>query len=76
MQQQQNLRQHKGRTYVLAARGNGPFQGRFILRAQDEGQMDNTRWHELDDEWSSEEEALRHADQVARQYITTFADQA
>ncbi len=76
MQQTATSRQHKGRTYLLAARGSGPFQGRFLLRGQDDGQVDTSRWHELDDEWASEEEALHHADQVARQYITTFADQA
>ncbi|SEL84905.1 hypothetical protein SAMN05216359_11965 [Roseateles sp. YR242] len=74
--QPQTTRHHKGRTYVLAARGNGPFQGRFILRSQGDGHLDNTSWHELDDEWSSEAEALTHADEVARQYITTFVDQA
>jgi len=76
MQQPNTVRQHKGRTYLLAARGSGPFQGRFIMRGNGEGRMDHTSWHELEDEWASEAEALDHADTVARQYITTFADQA
>lgn len=47
-----------------------------MLRGQGDSHMDASRWHELDDDWPSEEEALSHADKVARQYITTFADQA
>jgi hypothetical protein len=76
MQQTSAPRQHKGRTYLLAARGTGPFQGRFLLHGQGDSRMDASRWHELDDDFPSEEEALTHADIVARQYITTFADQA
>lgn len=67
---------HLGRTYVLAARGEGPFRGRFLVRGRVDGQLDAAAWHELDDEWPTADAAVDHAGLVARQYIATFAEQA
>ncbi len=67
---------HLGRAYLLACCGNGPFQGRFIVKGEADGLHDRTAWHELEDEWPSPEDALHHAEVVARQYIATFAAQA
>lgn len=73
----QTVRQHKGRTYVLDAlgQGPGPWRGRFVVKGVDDGQL-GTSWHELADEFPSADEAVDHADRVARQYIATFAEQA
>lgn len=41
----------------------------------EDGQL-GTSWHDLEDEFASPDEAVDHADRVARQYIATFAEQA
>lgn len=70
------VRHHLGRTYILAAQGQGPFHGRFLLKGEGDGQLDSSAWHELDDDWPTADAAVDHADLVARQYIATFAQQA
>ncbi|MET0208730.1 MAG: hypothetical protein ABW220_06785 [Burkholderiaceae bacterium] len=74
----QTIRQHKGRTYMLHARGEGPFRGRFVVKGDDDGNpgAGASSWHDLEDEFVSAEDAVHHADAVAQQYIATFADQA
>ena len=73
-----SVRQHRGRTYVLDAlgQGAGPWRGRFVVKGEEDGRPGVTAWHELEDEFPSPDEAVAHADRVACQYITTFAEQA
>lgn len=74
----QTVRQHKGRTYVLdaLAREEGPWRGRFVVKGEEDGHPGATAWHELADDFPSPDAAVAHADNVARQYIATFAEQA
>ncbi|OWQ90340.1 hypothetical protein CDN99_13310 [Roseateles aquatilis] len=74
----QTVRHHKGRTYVLDAFGqvSGPWRGRFVVKGEEDAHRGPTAWHELEDEFPSVDEAVTHADAVARQYIATFAEQA
>lgn len=74
----QTVRQHKGRTYVLDVLGPlpGPWRGRFVVKGGEDGRPGTTAWHELHDEFPSADEAIAHADRVARQYIATFSEAA
>ncbi|MBO9687182.1 hypothetical protein [Roseateles chitosanitabidus] len=75
----QTVRHHLGRTYVIDATGpnTGPWHGRFVVKGEEDGHRPGaTAWHDLSDDFASEDEAAAHADAVARQYIATFAEQA
>ncbi|WP_423597982.1 hypothetical protein [Roseateles sp. MS654] len=74
----QTVRQHMGRTYVLdaLAADAAQWQGRFVVKGEEDGHPGAIAWHELEDPFPSPDEAIAHADRVARQYIATFAEQA